>query len=183
MIRLFLATILSFASSPILAEGFIIDSLQEAQKISESTNKPILVIFGTESCTYCGYLKRDILHNKLPETDEYIICSIDIDKNENLQKEYKIDVSPQSYIQENINPGLVEVVYEWAKGTPFKEICTLTTVEEGVIVRCITRLDETCRDLRNAARVIGDQKLFEKMEKASTLIKRDIVFAASLYVS
>jgi antiviral helicase SKI2 len=101
----------------------------------------------------------------------------------NLQKEHKIDISPQSFIHDNINPGLVEVVHEWAKGTPFKEICTLTTVEEGVIVRCITRLDETCRDLRNAARVIGDQKLFEKMENASTLIKRDIVFAASLYVT
>lgn len=98
MIRLFLATILWFASSPILAEGFIIDSLQEAQKISESTNKPILVIFGTESCTYCGYLKRDILHNKLPETDEYIICSINIDKNENLQKEYKVSAIPDSRI-------------------------------------------------------------------------------------
>lgn len=50
-----------------------------------------------------------------------------------------------------------------------------------MIVRCIQRLNETCRDVRNAARVIGDPKLQEKMKEASTLIKRDIVFAASLY--
>ena len=41
--------------------------------------------------------------------------------------------------------GLAEVVFEWAKGTPFGDICNLTDVQEGVIVRCIQRLDETCR--------------------------------------
>jgi hypothetical protein len=38
-----------------------------------------------------------------------------------------------------------QVVYHWAKGVPFKEICTLTDVLEGSIVRTIVRLDETCR--------------------------------------
>ncbi len=52
----------------------------------------------------------------------------------------------------------------------------------GMIVRCIQRLDETCKDVRNAARVIGDTSLYSKMQVASTLIKRDIVFAASLYL-
>jgi len=51
----------------------------------------------------------------------------------------------------------------------------------GSIVRCIVRLEEACRDVRNAARVIGDSTLFKKAEEASSLIKRDIVFAASLY--
>lgn len=50
-----------------------------------------------------------------------------------------------------------------------------------MIVRCIQRLSETCKDVCNAARVIGDPKLHKKMKEASTLIKRDIVFAASLY--
>ncbi|QRV83455.1 antiviral helicase SKI2 [Ceratobasidium sp. AG-Ba] len=77
--------------------------------------------------------------------------------------------------------GLVEVVYEWAKGTPFEEITKLTDVAEGTIVRVITRLDETCREVRDAARVIGDAELFKKMEDAQVKIKRDIVFAASLY--
>lgn len=50
-----------------------------------------------------------------------------------------------------------------------------------MIVRCIQRLNETCKDVCNAARVIGDPELHKKMKEASTLIKRDIVFAASLY--
>ncbi|KAI0673626.1 antiviral helicase [Trametes maxima] len=80
-----------------------------------------------------------------------------------------------------LKPGLVEVVYEWAKGMPFEQITDLTDVAEGTIVRVITRLDETCREVRDAARVIGDAELFKKMEEAQIKIRRDIVFAASLY--
>ena len=64
---------------------------------------------------------------------------------------------------------------------PFAEITNLTDVQEGIIVRCIQRLDEVLKDVRNAARIIGDPILYQKMEEASTAIKRDIVFAASLY--
>ncbi|XP_060071895.1 superkiller complex protein 2-like [Ylistrum balloti] len=77
--------------------------------------------------------------------------------------------------------GLMEVVFEWARGMPFAEITNLTDVQEGIIVRCIQRLHETLRDVRNAARIIGDPVLYQKMDEASFMIKRDIVFAASLY--
>ncbi|KAG0086288.1 hypothetical protein BGZ92_008265 [Podila epicladia] len=77
--------------------------------------------------------------------------------------------------------GLTEVVYEWARGMTFKQITELTDVQEGSIVRTIHRLDETCGEVRNAARMIGDAALYAKMELAGQAIKRDIVFAASLY--
>lgn len=77
--------------------------------------------------------------------------------------------------------GLMQVVYEWARGMQFHDIMQLTDVGEGTIVRCITRLDETFREVRDASRVIGDMDLFEKMETCQQLIRRDIVFAASLY--
>lgn len=83
---------------------------------------------------------------------------------------------------------------------PFEQITELTDVAEGTIVRVITRLDETCREVRDAARVIGDAELFKKMEESQIKIKRDsklssllasferavnafalVVFAASLY--
>ena len=136
------------------------------------------------------------------------------------------------------------MVYEWARGTPFKDICALTDVMEGSIVRamvrlqdlclvlkvlvlaslsdparqsigslvqaliavgycmksrlglnsrvltaieisavCQVRLDETCREFRDAARVMGNTALFEQMEAAAAAIKRDVIFAASLYVT
>ncbi|KAG0228083.1 hypothetical protein BGW42_002433 [Actinomortierella wolfii] len=76
--------------------------------------------------------------------------------------------------------ALVEAVYEWAKGMTFKQITELTDVQEGSIVRTIHRLDETCNEVKSAARMIGDASLYTKMDVASQAIKRDIVFAASL---
>jgi antiviral helicase SKI2 len=64
---------------------------------------------------------------------------------------------------------------------PFAEIIKLTTHQEGIITRCIQQLCETLRDAQDAARMIGDTHLHEKMTEASNSIKRDIVFAASLY--
>ncbi|MFS7978052.1 putative RNA helicase [Helianthus anomalus] len=100
-----------------------------------------------------------------------------------LQALFKIQIEPEEYARENLKFGLVEVVYEWAKGTPFADICELTDVPEGLIVRTIVRLDETCREFRNAAAIMGNSALYKKMEVASNAIKRDIVFAASLYIT
>ena len=100
-----------------------------------------------------------------------------------LQKECGLEVDPGEYCDQSLNFGLVHVVYEWALGVPFKNICELTDVQEGVIVRTITRLDELCREVRNCARVVGSPSLFRSLEAASAAIKRDIVFASSLYVS
>eukprot|EP00257_Ricinus_communis_P017116 XP_015575481.1 DExH-box ATP-dependent RNA helicase DExH11 [Ricinus communis] len=100
-----------------------------------------------------------------------------------LQVKNKLQINPEEYAQENLKFGLVEVVYEWAKGTPFADICELTDVPEGLIVRTIVRLDETCREFKNAASIMGNSSLYKKMEAASNAIKRDIVFAASLYIT
>ncbi len=78
--------------------------------------------------------------------------------------------------------GLMEVVYEWARGMSFKNITDLTDVLEGTIVRTITRLDETCREVKNAARIIGDPELYQKMQTTQDLIRRDITAVASLYM-
>ncbi|KAK1758129.1 NUC185 domain-containing protein [Echria macrotheca] len=78
--------------------------------------------------------------------------------------------------------GLMEVVYEWARGMSFKNITDLTDVLEGTIVRTINRLDETCREVKNAARIIGDPELYQKMAAAQEMIRRDITAVASLYM-
>lgn len=41
----------------------------------------------------------------------------------------------------------VQVVYEWACGTAFGEICMRTSVMEGSIVRAIVRLAEATREV------------------------------------
>jgi antiviral helicase SKI2 len=87
-----------------------------------------------------------------------------------------VSISPRS-------TPLPQVVFEWARGTPFDQICLLTDVMEGSIVRTVVRLDQACREFMDAARVMGNTTLFQQMQAASAAIKRDVVFAASLYVA
>jgi antiviral helicase SKI2 len=63
-------------------------------------------------------------------------------------------VAPDEFVTGTLRFGLTQVVYEWAKGTKFADICQYTDVQEGSIVRTIVRLDEMCRDVRNAARIM-----------------------------
>lgn len=100
-----------------------------------------------------------------------------------VQRDCGLDILPEEYCRSVLNFTLMEVVYEWARGTPFADICQLTDVPEGSVVRAIVRLDEACREVKDAARLMGDSTLFLKMQQASEHIKRDIVFSASLYVS
>ncbi|XP_063918605.1 superkiller complex protein 2 [Zophobas morio] len=96
--------------------------------------------------------------------------------------EMNLDIKTDEF-QNDLNFDLVEIVYEWASAKPFADIMCLTEIQEGIIVRCIQQLNDTICDVRNAARIIGDPELQNKMEEASTAIKRDIVFAASLYTN
>jgi antiviral helicase SKI2 len=82
----------------------------------------------------------------------------------------------------SLNFGLATVVYQWARGMSFNDICLVTEFQEGTIVRAITRLDELCKDFMKVSLIIGNPSLHAKMEAASLCIRRDIVFAASLYI-
>lgn len=92
-----------------------------------------------------------------------------------LERKYDLDPIPKPGFQ------LIRVVYEWARAKSFAKIMELTDIQEGIIVRCIQQLNETLQDVRDAAIIIGYPALKEKMDEASTKIKRDIVFTASLY--
>ncbi|PIA12818.1 antiviral helicase [Coemansia reversa NRRL 1564] len=96
------------------------------------------------------------------------------------QAEYGLPVSIEEY-QREFRFGLIEVAYEWARGLSFLNITALTDTQEGIIVRCIMRIADVLKNVTSAAMLIGDTELKLKLESASELIRRDIVFAASLY--
>jgi ATP-dependent RNA helicase DOB1 len=86
-------------------------------------------------------------------------------------------------VVEAIKPALVELGYRWTEGATFAEVKQLTPIFEGSIVRCLRRVDELLQELTLAAAAMRSEQLVQKFTKCSTLIKRDIVFAASLYLS
>uniref|UniRef100_A0A671T6N3 RNA helicase n=1 Tax=Sinocyclocheilus anshuiensis TaxID=1608454 RepID=A0A671T6N3_9TELE len=95
--------------------------------------------------------------------------------------EAKLEVDEDTYLNQ-FRPHLMDVVYTWANGSSFSQICKMTDVFEGSIIRCMRRLEELLRQMCQAAKAIGNTELENKFATGITKIKRDIVFAASLYL-
>ncbi|XP_033354866.1 exosome RNA helicase MTR4 [Bombus vosnesenskii] len=95
--------------------------------------------------------------------------------------EANLELDEDAYV-ERFKPYLMDVVYAWCKGATFLQICKMTDIFEGSIIRCMRRSEEVLRQLCQAAKNIGNTDLENKFSEAIKLIKRDIVFAASLYL-
>ena len=98
-----------------------------------------------------------------------------------IQRECGLEQSVEDFV-DGLKFGLVQVVHAWAEGSSFSEILKITEEQEGIIVRCIQRLDEVLRAVKAACKLIGYPDICERIEVANQSINRDIVFAASLYV-
>lgn len=98
-----------------------------------------------------------------------------------IEVECKKEVNIDEYVA-LFKPVLAEVVFAWANGASFLSVCTLTKVYEGSIIRSMRRLEELLRQLVSASKAIGNTELENKFAETIACIKRDIVFAASLYL-
>lgn len=85
----------SYASQPIFT-----DSYENAIKIVQSEhNRDLLFIFGAEWCQHCNALKNEINSGSLDHLlDNKVVCYIDIEKNVDLKKKYKVSSLPDSRI-------------------------------------------------------------------------------------
>ncbi|XP_062200642.1 DExH-box ATP-dependent RNA helicase DExH9 [Phragmites australis] len=114
----------------------------------------------------------DLLFYQLQETARRVA---------NLQLECKIQIDVESFVN-SFRPDIMEAVYSWARGSKFYQIMEMTQVFEGSLIRAIRRLEEVLQQLILASKSIGETQLEAKLEEAVKKIKRDIVFAASLYL-
>ncbi|NWR19727.1 MTREX helicase, partial [Emberiza fucata] len=83
--------------------------------------------------------------------------------------------------------ALCSVGCGWAFPSPviatgFTKCCSYTNCSHCSIIRCMRRLEELLRQMCQAAKAIGNTELENKFAEGITKIKRDIVFAASLYL-
>jgi ATP-dependent RNA helicase DOB1 len=97
-----------------------------------------------------------------------------------VKKESKIHIDVEEYV-DSFSPVAMKVVYNWCLGKSFAEVCQLTQMFEGAIVRCMRRLEELLRQLVTAAKSIGNSELEQKIEQGSEKLKRGIAFQSSLY--
>lgn len=95
--------------------------------------------------------------------------------------EARLFLDEESYV-ERFKPYLMDVVFSWCNGASFSDLCKMTEIFEGSIVRCMRRLEELLRQMIQASKTIGNTDLEEKFNTAIKLIKRDIIFSSSLYL-
>nr|CAB3266089.1 superkiller viralicidic activity 2-like 2 [Phallusia mammillata] len=95
--------------------------------------------------------------------------------------EAKLPLDEEDYVQ-SFKTMLMDVVYMWCNGSTFSQIAEITDTFEGSIIRCMRRLEELLREMCHAAKAIGNTQLENKFAEGIRLIKRDIIFAASLYL-
>eukprot|EP00052_Salpingoeca_macrocollata_P028835 m.283314 g.283314 ORF g.283314 m.283314 type:complete len:1104 (+) comp22905_c9_seq1:498-3809(+) len=93
----------------------------------------------------------------------------------------KMELNEEEYVQ-SFKPDMMDVVFAWANGSRFCDICKMTKIFEGSIIRAMRRLEELLRQMCAAAKSIGNTDLENKFAEGINKIKRDIVFAASLYL-
>lgn len=98
-----------------------------------------------------------------------------------ISQESKLAVNEEEYIN-TFKYELMEVVFAWAKGASFAQICKMTDVYEGSLIRLFRRLEELLRQTAQASKVMGSEELEQKFTKALDLVRRDLVAAQSLYL-
>jgi len=95
--------------------------------------------------------------------------------------ECKVDIEPSEYV-DSFHMCYVDVMHAWETGSSFIQVSRMSQIYEGVIIRSARRLAELIQQLSSAARVMGDMELVEQLDNSNVTLKRDIMFAASLYV-
>ncbi|KAF2491028.1 putative ATP dependent RNA helicase [Lophium mytilinum] len=98
-----------------------------------------------------------------------------------VSQESKVELVEKEYL-DTFKPELMEVVFAWSKGASFLEICKLTDVYEGNLIRLFRRLEELLQQMGQAAKVMGSEELEQKFVDSLGMVKRDLVAAQSLYL-
>ena len=118
-----------------------------------------------------------IMADKIEYIEQDIIKQIVNIQSKNNLKEDLFDFKKKYF-----NSSLVLIVYQWCEGKSFSEICKMTSIMEGTIVRSMLRLIETLLEVKKIATIIENSQLEKQMDECVSLVKRDIVYTDSLYI-
>lgn len=100
-----------------------------------------------------------------------------------VSKEAKLDINEDEYVQ-SFKVEMMDAVMQWCRGAKFSEICKLTDVFEGSVIRAFRRLQELLRQMTMAAKAIGNGELEDKFNESLAKLERQssIIFSPSLYL-
>ena len=93
----------------------------------------------------------------------------------------RLSIVVDDYV-EIFKPTLFGIIESWCDGVTFAELTKNSDLFEGSIIRALRRLEELLMQMSEASKYMGNPELAKKFDDGITLIKRDIIFAASLYI-
>jgi len=80
--------------------------------------------------------------------------------------ESKLGIDEEEYVK-SFTPQLMDMVFAWCNGAKFSQICKMTDIFEGSIIRAIRRLEELLRQMCVAAKSIGNTELENKFSEGN----------------
>ncbi|GFP79414.1 superkiller viralicidic activity 2-like 2 [Phtheirospermum japonicum] len=89
-----------------------------------------------------------------------------------IQRECKLEVNVDEYVEASVRPFVMDVIYCWSKGATFAEVIQMTDIFEGSVIRLARRLDEFLNQLKAAAHAVGEVVLEDKFSAASESLRR-----------
>ena len=100
-----------------------------------------------------------------------------------VSKESRMEINEDEYVQ-SFKVEMMDAVMQWCGGAKFSDICKLTDVFEGSVIRAFRRLQELIRQMTMAAKAIGNTELEEKFTESLAKLERQssIIFSPSLYL-
>ncbi|EYC39610.1 hypothetical protein Y032_0649g1118 [Ancylostoma ceylanicum] len=141
-------------------QELLITELILSKKLHERSPAEVAAMLSATTCQYKGgdgpKFEKDSVFEQLKEDVQSTNRMI-----ESVASSLRVRIAD---IGDELRYDLMEVVYHWAGGMPFSEIMTLTDAQEGLIVRCIQRLGEVCKDVRT--RVRGTRVLSSSLAEA-----------------
>ena len=98
-----------------------------------------------------------------------------------IEKKYKVRNYEKDPFK-RLNYYFYEIVYDWANKKSFLKIKEQNPyLEEGIIIKVVLEVKKICKTISEMAEIMGNKTLGERMERAQTLLEREIIGLQSLY--
>ena len=81
-------------------------------------------------------------------------------------QESKLPIDEEDYVK-SFRPEMMDICYAWCQGAPFSQICKMTDIFEGSIIRSMRRLEELLRQMVVASKSIGNTELEVKFAEGT----------------
>lgn len=147
--------------------------------MKDMTPQQIAAIMSVFACDAGSKEEPEIPEDLIPQWEE--LQNI-ISKVVEVSNESGINITFESYMK-NIDATYMILTYNWASGAEFIQLMDDNPdFFEGSVIRTMKRTEEILKQAAIACKQMGNSQLELSILHAIKLIKRDIIFAASLYL-